>query len=58
MQGVGTMLGGTIWLWIGFNLFMLAMLVLDLGVLHRKSHIVSAKEAITSSLVCVSLSLI
>ena len=52
------MLGGTIWLWIGFNLFVLALLALDLGVFHRKSHIVSAKEAITWSLVWISLSLI
>jgi tellurite resistance protein TerC len=52
------MLGGTIWLWIGFNLFVLAMLALDLGVFHRKSHVVSPKEAITWSLVWISLSLL
>jgi tellurite resistance protein TerC len=57
MQGVETMLGGTIWLWIGFNLFVLALLALDLGVFHRKSHVVSPKEAITWSLVWISLSL-
>ena len=27
----------TLWLWIGFNLFVLAMLALDLGVFHRKA---------------------
>ena len=32
-----------IWLWIGFNVFVLAMLALDLGVFHRKSHAVSGK---------------
>ena len=52
------MFEGTIWLWIGFNLFVLAMLALDLGVFHRKSHAVSAKEAITWSLVWISLSLV
>ncbi len=33
-------------LWISFNLFILAMLVLDLGVFHRKAHKVSVKEAL------------
>jgi len=52
------MIEGQIWLWIGFNLFVLAMLALDLGVFHRKSHAVSTKEAITWSLVWISLSLV
>ena len=47
-----------IWLWIGFNLFVLAMLALDLGVFHRKSHAVSGKEALIWSLVWISLSLV
>lgn len=48
---------GPIWLWVGFNLFVLAMLALDLGVFHRKSHAVSGKEALTWSLVWIALSL-
>ncbi len=48
----------TIWLWIGFNLFILLMLALDLGVFNRKSHVVSSREAIIWSLVWISLSLI
>jgi len=52
------MFEGTIWLWIGFNLFVLAMLALDLGVFHRKSHPVSAREAIIWSLVWILLSLV
>jgi tellurite resistance protein TerC len=47
-----------IWLWIGFNLFVLAMLALDLGVFHRKSHVVSSKEALAWSLVWITLSLV
>jgi tellurite resistance protein TerC len=47
----------SIWLWIGFNLFVLAMLALDLGVFHRKSHTVSTKEALTWSIVWITLSL-
>lgn len=52
------MFEGPIWLWIGFNVFVLAMLALDLGVFHRKSHAVSTKEAITWSVVWISLSLV
>ena len=44
-------------LWIGFNLFILALLALDLGVFHRKSHTVSLKEAGIWSAVWVGLSL-
>jgi len=47
----------SIGLWVGFNLFVLAMLALDLGVFHRKSHAVSGREALIWSLVWVSLSL-
>src|SRR5215208_2741382 len=53
-----TVMEGPIWLWIGFNVFVLAMLAVDLGVFHRKSHTVSGKEALTWSLVWITLSLI
>ncbi len=43
------------WLWIGFNLFVLAMLALDLGVFHRKTHVVSFREAIAWTVVWVTL---
>ncbi|OGU58772.1 MAG: hypothetical protein A2X64_00595 [Ignavibacteria bacterium GWF2_33_9] len=46
-----------IWFWIGFNLFVLLMLALDLGVFHRKSHEVSVKEALTWSGVWIFLAL-
>jgi len=49
---------GTIWLWVGFNLFVLAMLALDLGVFHRKSHIISIKEATIWSVVWISLAML
>ncbi|MGZ8939406.1 MAG: TerC family protein [Limisphaerales bacterium] len=48
----------SIYLWIGFNLFILAMLAVDLGIFHRKSHTVGMKEAITWSAVWVVLALI
>src|SRR5512136_149786 len=47
-----------IWLWIGFNVFVLAMLALDLGVFHRKAHVVSFKESITWTVVWVTLALL
>jgi tellurite resistance protein TerC len=34
------------YLWIGFNLFVLLLLVLDLGVFHRKAKVISVKEAL------------
>jgi tellurite resistance protein TerC len=48
----------SIWLWIGFNVFVLGMLALDLGVFHRTSHVVSVKEASIWTGVWVSLALI
>jgi tellurite resistance protein TerC len=48
----------SIWLWVGFNVFVLAMLAIDLGVFHRKSHAVSGREALIWSLVWISLSLV
>jgi tellurite resistance protein TerC len=47
-----------IWLWVGFNVFVLAMLALDLGVFHRKAHVVSLKESIAWTLVWVTLALL
>lgn len=49
---------GSIWLWVVFNLFVLGMLALDLGVFHRKSHAVSGKEALSWSIVWISLALL
>ena len=46
------------WLWTGFNLFVLAMLAIDLGVFHRKSHVVSLKESFAWSGVWVGLALL
>ena len=47
-----------LWLWIGFNVFVLAMLALDLGVFHRKAHVVSLKESFTWTAVWVVLALV
>ena len=48
---------GTPFLWLIFNLFVLAAIVLDLGVFHRRPHKMEPREAITWTLVWVGLSL-
>jgi len=44
-------------LWTVFNLFVLAMLALDLGVFHRKSHEVSVREALSWTCVWITLAM-
>jgi tellurite resistance protein TerC len=46
-----------IW-WVGFNLFVLAMLALDLGVFNRKAHVIRMREALTWSGVWIGLALV
>lgn len=43
--------------WIGFNVFVLLMLALDLGVFNRKEHVISIKEAMTWSGVWIALAM-
>ena len=47
-----------IWAWVGFGVFILLMLALDLGVLNRKAHAVTYREAATWSAVWVSLAMV
>lgn len=44
--------------WIGFHVFVLAMLALDLGVFHKKNHDVSVKESLIWTGVWITLALI
>jgi tellurite resistance protein TerC len=46
------------WWWIAFNVFLLGMLALDLGVFHRKAHEVKLKEALIWSCVWIGLALL
>lgn len=48
----------TIWLWIAFNLFVILLLALDLGVLHRRDRVIAVREALWLSLGYVILALI
>ena len=45
------------WIWIAFIAFVLLMLALDLGVFHRKAHVVSVKEALAWSGVWIAMGL-
>ena len=47
-----------LWAWIAFNVFVLAMLALDLGVFHRHAHEIKFKEAAGWSVVWISLALV
>ena len=47
----------TIWFWIAFNVFVLAMLAMDLFVVHKEAHEVSVREAGTWSAIWVALAL-
>ena len=48
----------TIWLWIGFLAFVFAMLAIDLGVLHRKAHVIAVPEALAWTAVTVVLAVL
>lgn len=52
------MSGFPIYIWIGFVVFVIAMLALDLGVFNRKAHEIKMKEAILWSIFWISLALI
>ena len=47
-----------LWIWIGFNGFVLIMLSIDLGVFHRKAHVVSMKEALSWTAAWITLALV
>ncbi|MBI2247898.1 MAG: TerC family protein [Armatimonadetes bacterium] len=48
----------TILLWVVFNLFVLGMLALDLGVFHRRAHTVSLREAGVWTAIWIALALV
>ncbi|HUL78071.1 MAG TPA: TerC family protein [Vicinamibacteria bacterium] len=45
------------WIWAGFIAFVLLMLALDLGVFHRKAHVVGVREALGWSALWIALAL-
>ncbi len=48
---------GTPLLWVGFNLFVLVALALDLGVFHRKAHKIKFREAAVWSAVWIAMAM-
>ncbi len=48
----------SIYFWIGFLLFIFLMLALDLGVFHKKAHVISVKEASVWTTVWITLALL
>lgn len=46
------------WIWVAFNIFVIAMLIIDLKVFNREAHEISLKEALVWSGVWIALSLI
>ena len=50
--------GSSTALWIGFSLFILFMLGLDLGLFNRKAHTIKHREAVAWSIVWVTLAMI
>ena len=49
---------GSNWLWIGFSIFIITMLSLDLGLFNRRAHTIKYREAWIWSAVWVTLALI
>lgn len=49
---------GTPELWVGFMVFVAVMLALDLGVFHRRDHVVGVREALLWSAVWIGLALV
>src|ERR1700688_3912449 len=47
---------GTLTLWIAFNLGVALLLLLDLGLFHRRAHAIALREAAMESIVWVALS--
>jgi len=52
------MLGSANWLWLGFSLFILFMLGLDLGLFNRKAHTIKYREAAIWTIIWVLLAVI
>ena len=48
----------TSWIYVGFTIFVLGTLALDLGVFHRKAHAVHPKEAGVWVAIWTSLALV
>jgi tellurite resistance protein TerC len=50
-------LGTPVWMWLAFLTIVIALLALDLGVLHRKSEEISLRESLVMSAIYIALGL-
>jgi tellurite resistance protein TerC len=50
--------GTTAYMWAGFSVAVIAAIAVDLGVLHRKAHRISLKEALAESMGWIGLALV
>lgn len=58
METLTEILSHKIFLWTGFNLLVLALLALDLGIFHRKDHKISMKESLIWSVIWIIVALL
>jgi tellurite resistance protein TerC len=57
-EGERELMTSQILFWVIFNLFILAMLILDLKVFHRKAHVIQIREALIWSAFWIALALL
>ena len=50
-------LGKPVWMWLGFISIVVALLVFDLGVLHRDNHEIEVRESLVLSSMYIGLGL-
>jgi TerC family integral membrane protein len=48
-------LGTPVWMWAGFLVLICGLLIFDLGILYRKSHVISMRESLRLSCFYISL---
>ena len=58
MSELTSLLSSQVTIWVGFNILVLLMLALDLGVFHRGSREISIKEGLVWSLIWIVVALI
>jgi tellurite resistance protein TerC len=58
MIAISSLLSDGLALWVGFNILVLAMLALDLGIFHRKDHKISVKEGLIWSGIWIAVALL
>jgi tellurite resistance protein TerC len=51
-------LGQTVWIWLVFGSIVLTLLALDLGVLHKDSHVIGVRESLLMSAGYISIALL